>query len=87
MDKSVEMQSIIARIDALENDVKAVIQEHKANNGSWDRGCEAVTDRLALLAAWVHDKMHGIECQPDELSETYRRSMLKKIRRALRYEN
>jgi hypothetical protein len=44
---------------------------------------EKVMDKLALLAAYIHDKAHGKETTYNIYSERYQRSMQRRMRKAL----
>jgi hypothetical protein len=44
---------------------------------------EKLMDKLALLAARIHDMAHGKDCKYDVWSEKYQRSMQRRMRKAL----
>ena len=81
-----DLTAVVAKIDQLETEVKAHVQVHKQMNGKWDRHTEKIMDKLVLLGTWVHDMMHNCTADPDEMDAAYRRSMQRRVRRALRYE-
>lgn len=85
MMNDVEFDAILTEIDQLEKKVKEVTEKHAKNKGQWDRKTEAVTDRLAQLAAWVSDRMHNRSCKVDPNDPVYKRSTLRRVRRALNF--
>jgi len=78
-----EFNQLMERLGVMENEVRRVIAEHKEKKGRWDCKTEAITDKIALMGAWVFDVMHSTDCPIDEQSERYNRSMKKKFRKAL----
>ena len=85
-EQEIEMiHEIITEIEQLENKVKAFVIEHKEKRGKWDRNTEKIMDKIVTLGTWVHDTIHNCAADPDEMNPVYRRSMLRRVRRALRY--
>lgn len=82
-----EYTSILERLNALESEIKDTTRRHLAQSQreKWTRETEAITDQLVQLGAWVYDVIHGNEASPDPLNEKYLKSMLRRIRKALKY--
>ena len=79
------LDAVIKQIDSLEIELKAYMQIRKGMNGEWDRKCETMMDKLTILGSWVHDYMHNCVALPDADNPVYKRSMLCRVRRALKY--
>jgi len=74
---------IISQIDVLERDVMDRINQ----DPTWDRQAETITDRMAQLAAKVHDVTHNKICTINPDCPVYRRSMLRRVRKTLMFES
>lgn len=80
--KPENIQQIMSLLDQAETLTRSEIEA----NPKWDRPAEKVTDRLANLAAWIHDRTHdhiGDPAPPETMSVQYKWSMLRKFRKAL----
>ena len=80
-----DLDAVIKQIDHLEIELKAYIQVHKGMGGKWDRQTEIMMDKLTVLGSWVHDYLHNCVAIPDQMNPVYKRSMLCRVRRALKY--
>lgn len=77
------------KFDALWREIVETVNEFKKDNP--DTGMysmqstriDRIIDTLCLSGAWIHDRIEGYMCTPH--SSTYKKTLTKKVRKALGY--
>lgn len=81
-----DFEKIIRDIETLEKKVESFAAQRKLEKNRWNKHSETIMDKLVFLGVKLHDTIHECECKPDEMCPVYKRSMLRRVRRALRYD-
>ena len=86
MPQSEEYKKISLHLNKIEKEVKEFAALRKKEKEPWNREAEQIMDKIAIIGAYMHDTLHNLECKVDPNCPKYRRSMLFRIRRALRFD-